>query len=112
VTSEHKEVGVVIEYIRYEIPVGQCEQFINAYRAAAEQLASARQCLAFEVSRGIESPGRFVVRIEWTSKHAHEVGFQQEGLFRAFQENVRPFNRTVQEMDHYQVEVVSVPQPA
>ena len=100
---------MVIEYIRYDIPVGQCEQFINAYRAAAEQLATARQCLAFEVSRGIESPGRFVVRIEWTSKRAHEEGFQREGLFRAFQENVKPFNGSIRETDHYQVEVVSLP---
>ncbi len=103
---------MVIEYIRYEVPVGQCEQFINAYRAAAEQLASARQCLAFEVSRGIESPNRFVVRIEWTSKRAHEEGFQRERLFKAFQENVKPFNGNAREMEHYQVEVVSVPQVA
>ena len=103
---------MVIEYIRYDVPVGRCEQFINAYRAAAEQLASASQCLAFEVSRGIESPGRFVVRIEWASKRAHEDGFQRERLFNAFQENVKPFNGNVREMEHYQVEVVSVPQAA
>jgi Antibiotic biosynthesis monooxygenase len=58
---------MVVEYIRYTVPVEQAEAFESAYARAGNLLEQDEHCLGFEVARGIEEPDHFIVRIEWDS---------------------------------------------
>jgi hypothetical protein len=40
-------------------------------------------CQGWEISRGVEEPGHFVVRIEWDSLGGHEQGFRRSPAFPA-----------------------------
>ena len=72
---------MVVEYIRYAIPAPRAADFEGAYREAGAILAADEHCLGHEVSRGIEDPDHYVVRIEWDSIEGHEQGFRRSAAF-------------------------------
>ena len=93
---------MVVEYIRYVVPAQRAVEFEDAYRGAATILAADGHCLGYEVSRGVENPDRYVVRIEWDSVDGHEQGFRRSPPFSEFLALVKPFFDAIEEMKHYQ----------
>ena len=51
---------MVIEYIRYQVAEDRRADLEAAYAEAAKVLDASEHCLGYEVSRGVEEPGRFV----------------------------------------------------
>ncbi len=98
---------MVLEYIRYIIPEGRSTEFEEAYRRAAVVLEADTHCLGYEVSRGVEEPEHFVVRIEWDSVEGHEQGFRTSQHFSEFFAAVKPFFAEIEEMKHYSTRFVS-----
>ena len=92
---------MVVEYIRYAIPAPMAADFEEAYREAGAILAADEHCLGHEVSRGIEDPDHYVVRIEWDSLEGHEQGFRRSAAFAEFFALVKPFFDAIEEMTHY-----------
>lgn len=97
------EMTVIVEYIRYTVPESAAAGFEEAYRAAAGVLTADSHCLGYELTRGIEEPEHFVVRIEWDSLDGHEQGFRNSPRFREFFADVQPFLQDIDEMKHYAV---------
>jgi quinol monooxygenase YgiN len=93
---------VTIEYIRYRIADALQDEFEAAYAAAAVPLAASAHCLAFELSRGIEEPDRYVLRIEWDSVEGHMSGFRRSGEFRRFFSHIAPYVDAIDEMAHHE----------
>jgi quinol monooxygenase YgiN len=99
---------MVIEYVRYNIPADQADQFIAAYATAGGALRKSSHCLGFELSRCTEEPTAFILRIEWDSVEGHMNGFRKSPEFREFFASVRPFVGNLEEMRHYErTEVLS-----
>lgn len=94
---------MVVEYIRYTVPAAQVAEFEDAYRRAGGLLEGDSHCLAFEITRGIEQPEHFIVRIEWDSLEGHEQGFRSSPAFPEFFAAVKPFFSEIDEMKHYDV---------
>lgn len=93
---------MVVEYIRYRIDADRREAFERAYSRAAASLGASSHCLAYEIARGIEDPGTYIVRIEWDSVEGHEQGFRKSSDFGEFFSAVKPFFDDIEEMRHYQ----------
>ena len=93
---------MVVEYIRYTVPAEQADAFEECYRRARATLAADQRCLAWEVSRCVEHPERYVVRIEWDSVEGHLQGFRKSAGFAEFFDAVKPFFEAIDEMTHYQ----------
>ena len=98
---------MVIEYIRYRIPEDQREAFAAAYGEAQRPLRASSHCLAYELSRCVEEPACYVLRIEWDSVEGHMEGFRRSEEFRAFFQHIRPFVGQIEEMRHYAVTSVA-----
>lgn len=94
---------MVVEYIRYRIPEERREAFVDAYASAQEPLRASAHCLGYELSRCVEEPDRFILRIEWDSVDGHMKGFRGSAEFRTFLGHVRPFVPMIEEMQHYEV---------
>ena len=92
------------ELIRYRIPAGQEQNFLDAYGAAATLLVRSPDCLGYEVLRGEEEPENFVVIIRWQSTQRHLEGFRKSSDFPAFFAAVKPFFSAIQEMKHYETQ--------
>lgn len=69
-------VVVVLEVALIEVLPGQEEEFAAAYRVARDVLATTSGCRSVRMTRGIESPSRFVLLVEWDSVRAHEEQFR------------------------------------
>ena len=82
---------MIVEYIRYRVPLSRQEEFERAWSDAEAALRGASECLAYEVSHGVEQPENYVVRIEWSSIEDHERGFRQSAVFQPFS---RPSSRS------------------
>lgn len=92
---------MVVEYIRYTVPEQRHEAFEAAWAAAREHLDAAPECLSYEVAHGVEEPGCYIVRIEWSSVDEHEQGFRHSPGFSPFFAAVKPFFGQIEEMRHY-----------
>ena len=94
---------MIIEYLRYTVPIERGDEFVAAYDRASEPLLAAPQCHAFNLARCVEDPTRFILRIEWTSADEHVKGFRGSEHFKAFFAHVKPFVEQIDEMRHYEL---------
>ena len=67
---------MVLEVALIDVQSGSEEAFAAAYRSARSILAQTPGCLTVRMTRGIESPSRFVLLVEWESVEAHEQNFR------------------------------------
>ena len=98
---------MVIEYIRYKLPLEQVGIFIQSYQKASTQLDASEHCLAYELSACEEEAGVFILRIEWTSTEEHLNGFRKSAVFPPFLASIRAFIGNIEEMRHYRVTEVA-----
>ena len=92
---------MIVEYVRYTIDEGRAEAFEAAYARAAPSLDASPHCLAYELSRCVEAPESYVLRIEWDSVEGHMQGFRRSAEFAAFFAAIRPYVGDIAEMRHY-----------
>jgi quinol monooxygenase YgiN len=92
---------VIVEYIRYAIPADRAAAFERDYAAAAAPLAASPHCLGYELTRCVEEPEHYILRIEWDSVDGHLKGFRQSPEFRAFFQAIRLYVGDIAEMRHY-----------
>jgi quinol monooxygenase YgiN len=88
---------MVTEYIRYRLPAEREGGFVAAYERAAEALRAAPECADFELSRCVEEPACFILRITWTSVEAHLKGFRSGPVFGAFFQAISPYVADIEE---------------
>jgi quinol monooxygenase YgiN len=96
-----------VEYIRYRIPPERAEDFVAAYRAAAAPLMASEYCSGYDLTRCVEEPERFILRIRWTSVDDHVKNFRSSTQFREFFAHIAPFVDQIDEMTHYAVQLAS-----
>lgn len=92
---------MIVEYLRYSVEADRADAFVAAYEAASEPLLASPHCLAFDLSRCIDDPTQFILRIEWTSAEDHMQGFRGSPEFRAFFAHVKPYVGDIEEMRYY-----------
>lgn len=93
---------MIVEYIRYHVNSDRGPEFERAYAEAGRSLDASSHCQAYEVTRGVEDPQSYIVRIEWDSVEGHEQGFRLSPEFREFFAAVKPFVGDITEMRHYE----------
>ncbi|MET7464157.1 antibiotic biosynthesis monooxygenase [Nonomuraea sp. NPDC005501] len=93
---------MIVEYIRYRIPDERSVDFEEAYGKAAVFLAKAPQCVDYELSRCVDEPVCYILRITWSSAEDHTRGFRNSELFPGFLAAIRPYVGMIEEMRHYE----------
>lgn len=93
---------MIVEYIRYTIPVERREPFESGYGDAAASLAASPHCLGYELARCADDSTQFILRIEWDSTEGHMQGFRRSPEFQSFFAAIRPFVGDITEMRHYE----------
>jgi hemoglobin len=93
---------MIVEYIRYRVPSDGAEEFEAAYARAAVPLAAAPQCVDYELTRCVDEPGAYILRIVWTSAKDHLEAFRGGEHFKAFFTEIQPYVQQIEEMRHYE----------
>lgn len=81
----------VLEIADINVLRGSEADFEAAYRAAADVLRTTPGCNSVRMTRGIESPSRYVLLVEWDSVQAHEENFRGSERFVTWRAAIGPF---------------------
>ncbi|WP_320066979.1 antibiotic biosynthesis monooxygenase family protein [Micromonospora sp. RTGN7] len=81
---------MVLEVALIDVIPGHEDEFAAAYTQGHEVLATAPGCRSVRMTRGIESPSRFVLLVEWESVEAHEKNFRATERFTRWRELIGP----------------------
>ncbi|MCP3801728.1 antibiotic biosynthesis monooxygenase [Allokutzneria sp. A3M-2-11 16] len=93
---------MIVEYIRYRIEESRRSAFESDYARAAEVLSRVPQCVDYELSRCVEEPAAYTLRIVWTSPEDHLQGFRGGEHFPAFFAAIKSYVGDIEEMRHYE----------
>ena len=83
--------GPALEVADIAVQPGREDEFLAAYRSVREVLTGTPGCRSVRMTRGVESPSRFVLLVEWDSVAAHEENFRGSDRFTAWRAAIGPF---------------------
>lgn len=92
---------MVLEVALIDVLPGEEDAFAVAYRLGRPMLADTPGCRSVRMTRGIESPSRFVLLVEWDNVQAHEENFRGTERFARWRELIGPYFATPPRVEHY-----------
>lgn len=101
---------MVLEIADIAVQPGAEEEFAAAVRAGIRYVAATPGYRNARLTKGIESPGRFVLMIEWDSVEAHTVRFRESENFGHWRGHIGPFLDGAPRVEHF--DEVTLPGPA
>jgi heme-degrading monooxygenase HmoA len=97
---------MILEIADFRIHPGQQAEFEAAIaQGIATVLSTSPGFISAKVERGIESPERYVLLIEWQALEDHTVGFRGGPLFPAWRAIVGPFFAAPPSVEHFELAV-------
>ncbi len=92
---------MVLEVALIDVLPGQEDAFAASYRLGHPVLAGTPGCRSVRMTRGIESPSRFVLLVEWDSVEAHEQNFRGTDRFARWRAIIGPHFARPPRVEHY-----------
>jgi len=92
---------MVLEVALIDITPGEEDAFAAAYRQAHSVLAGTPGCRTIRMTRGIESPSRFVLLVEWDSVDAHLDNFRATERFGQWRGLIGPYFAAPPVVEHF-----------
>jgi heme-degrading monooxygenase HmoA len=92
---------MVLEVALIDVLPGREEEFAAAYRQGRPILAGTPGCRSVRMTRGIESPSRFVLLVEWDSVAAHGENFRGTERFQRWRGFIGPFFAAAPIVEHF-----------
>lgn len=103
---------MILEIADIRIAPGQQAAFEQAIQQALTTVASrAKGMRGYKVTRGIESPERYVLQIFWDTLEDHTVGFRQGPLFGEWRAIIGPFFASPPNVEHFSLVTKSAGSP-
>jgi heme-degrading monooxygenase HmoA len=90
---------MVLEVAQFDVT--DAEAFASAYRGVREVLVSTPGCRSVRMTRGVESPQRFTLLVEWDSVAAHEENFRGTERFVRWRGVIGPFFAAQPQVEHF-----------
>lgn len=91
---------MVLEIADIAVLPGTEERFAAAVREGVTFMADTPGFRTARLTRGVESPSRFVLLVEWDSIEAHLVGFRESASFTRWRAVVEPFFDGAPRVEH------------
>jgi heme-degrading monooxygenase HmoA len=92
---------MVLEIALIDIRPGQEDAFARAYAKARHLVATTPGCRSVRMTRGIESPSRFVLLVEWDSIEAHLENFRASDRFARWRGHIGEYFATAPVVEHF-----------
>jgi heme-degrading monooxygenase HmoA len=92
---------MVLEIALIDVRPGEEEAFAAAYLDARDGLMSTPGCRTARMTRGVESPSRFVLLVEWDSVAAHEENFRATPRFTTWRSLIGPYFAAPPVVEHF-----------
>lgn len=92
---------MVIEVADIAVTPGSEEEFVTAFHSVREVLTGTEGCRSVLMTRGIETPSRFVLLVEWDSVQAHEQNFRASDRFMTWRAALGPHFAAPPYVEHF-----------
>lgn len=92
---------MVLELADIAVSPGSEDAFIAAYEKAKAVLRETPGCLSVRMTRGVESPSRFALLVEWESVAAHEENFRATERFATWRTAIGPYFAAPPVVEHF-----------
>ena len=92
---------MVLEVALIDVVAGQEDEFATAYAKGHDVLAGAPGCRSVLMTRGIETPNRFVLLVEWDSVEAHLQNFRDSERFTTWRDLIGPYFAGPPRVEHF-----------
>jgi heme-degrading monooxygenase HmoA len=92
---------VVVEIAMLEIKPGSEDAFVAAYGQVRHEVAGTPGCRSMRLTRGVESPSRFALLVEWDSVQAHERDFRGSDRFTRWRAGIGLYFAQPPDVEHY-----------
>jgi heme-degrading monooxygenase HmoA len=92
---------MVLEVADIAVLPGQEDAFAEAYREAVAHLRASPGFGSARMTRGIESPSRFVLLVEWDDLESHTVGFRESERFTRWRALIGPYFDGAPRVEHF-----------
>ncbi|WP_229400105.1 antibiotic biosynthesis monooxygenase family protein [Micromonospora okii] len=92
---------MVLEVALIDVTPGHEDDFAAAYARGHAILAGTPGCRSVRMTRGVESPSRFVLLVEWDSVAAHEENFRATERFQQWRELIGPHFAGPPRVEHF-----------
>lgn len=93
---------MVLEIADIDVRPDAADEFVAAYRTVRDVLAGTPGCHSVRLTRGVESPARFVLLVEWDSVQAHEQNFRGTDRFDTWRAAIGPHFASPPRVEHVQ----------
>jgi len=94
---------MILEIADFRILPGQQADFETALRLGlAEALSQSPGFIRASVKRGVESPDRYVLLVEWRTLEDHMQGFRNGPLFAVWRGHIGRFFAGPPQMEHFE----------
>jgi heme-degrading monooxygenase HmoA len=92
---------MVLEIADFAVLPGTEEEFAAAVREGVRYVSDTPGFRNARLTRGVESPSRFVLLIEWDSLEAHTVGFRESEDYPRWRELITTFFDGAPRVEHF-----------
>jgi heme-degrading monooxygenase HmoA len=92
---------MVLEVALIDVQEGREEEFAAAYAKGYQLLATTPGCLSVRMTRGVETPSRFVLLVEWESIDAHLDNFRATERFTGWRALIGPYFDGAPRVEHF-----------
>jgi len=93
---------VIVELALLTITTGREADFEEVFPAAIAVLAGSHGYFSHELRRSVETPNRYVLRVEWATLEDHTVGFRGSPAFTKWRALIGPFFAAAPVVEHFQ----------
>ena len=92
---------MVLEVADIAVASGREDDFLAAYLTVRDTLAGTPGCRSVRMTRGVESPSRFVLLVEWDSVEAHVRNFRESERFTTWRSLIGPYFASPPVVEHF-----------
>ena len=91
---------MVLEVALIDVMPGSQDAFAAAYGKARTLVTDTPGCRSIRMTRGVETPTRFVLLVEWDSVEAHQV-FRDSDRFPQWRAHIGPHFAQPPHVEHF-----------
>jgi quinol monooxygenase YgiN len=92
---------VVLEITLIDVIPGQEEAFAGAYRQAHQLVTASHGCISARMTRGVETPSRFVGIVQWESVDDHLIHFRETERYQRYRDLLTRYLAAPPVVEHF-----------
>ena len=93
---------MILEAAYLSVVVGREDEFEDAFRQASPIIASMRGHQAHQLQRCLETPGKYLLLVQWERLEDHTVGFRQSPEYQQWRSLLHHFYDPFPAVEHFE----------